>query len=1047
MAAAPRISPAILLAVAAAFLSMALVFVSKTFADAIFLGEFGIGYVPHFYIAQAIGLISSSAAYGAAIRRGPSAPLDAVILIAFAASAALGPLAVRAGGGAVFAESLALTVLSTLASLAMWNAATAVVSGRKSRWFIPRAGAAATAGAVIGGFGASGVVAVLQVQALGPVIAGMALTTLVVRSLLVKRSSEWRPGRSLEEARGRALAARRKLRARRPLADAPPETRPHVRLVRILALATVVEAVLTAFVDFGFKQEVAAAFSNKDDIGFFFAVFYGVSNVVLLVLQLFASSRLLATRSLRFSLSLEPAALVAAAVTWAIFPVLMLGAVARGLESVMKFGVARPAQEVALTPLTETERKRWKVLLRGVYNQGGGAVAGLVLIAAAPLFAMHDALVPAATAAAAAVWLLLQQLGADRYIDTLGAALGLRRLSLRDQRDSSYIDRDALARLSELSGSGDELVARFGRELLTNVSQDARLLVPHIGKGPPAQRTALYRILATRPHRACAAPLRAAMAVEATGLSAAGAAAEIFAAAAACLDAIAALGDTSQVARARVMVEGTSPGDAALLTDPMRWSAWTYLARVGALDSGDDATAERQAVIDAALAHDGVRAAEILRAAVERGVIPVRDAELMAERAADQEEPERRRNGLFCCGALGWTRPIGRVIDAMSGREPWLDELIANLDARAVNELLSHESYRRAITRVRARVLRGLRSSDLPDVADLIARELLDPDPTVRELAARTLLRRARDHGDSLQHDLADRALALQLDRFEVYVRARPGYAATARESNIEVKYRSGSANELTQEAFFIDELERRTERSLSRVCAVLALFGNPSSVYAAERALRAPTFKRRRQALDILQEVARGRDRARLLELLEHYLLPPREVGPDARQRACDMDPWLARVAASSSEPTMQRLWALRATLLFDDIDGELLDALAVRANEIDLERGAIVVAEGDPGDALYVVMRGVVTVEREGKVVAQLGAGQAFGELALVDGLPRMATVKADARSRLLRLPRDTFDAALAEYPEIGLGLVRGLVRWMRQGDDAPRPEAYRR
>lgn len=1046
MAAAPRMSPAILLAIAAAFMSMALVFVSKTFADAVFLAEFGIGYVPHFYIAQAAALIASSTLYGAAIRRGPSAPLDAAILLTFACSAVLGPWAVRTGGWAVFANSLALTVLSTLASLVMWNAATAVVSGRKSRWFIPRAGAAATAGAVVGGFGASGVVAALQVEALGPVIAGMALITLIVRSLLVKRSSEWRPGRSLEEARGRALKARRQLRASRGHEE-PPELRPHVRLVRILALATVVEAGLTAFVDFGFKLEVADAFSDPDDIGFFFAVFYGVSNVVLLVLQLFASSRLLATRSLRFSLSLEPAALVVAAVVWAIFPVLMIGAIARGLESVMKFGVARPAQEVALTPLTEVERKRWKVLLRGAYNQGGGAVAGLALIAAAPLFAMHPALVPAATAATAALWLMLQQIGSDRYIDTLGAALGLRRLSLRDQRDAAFIDRDALARLVEMSGSEDELAARFGLELLTTVAQDGRPLAPFVGKGTPAQRSALYRILAARPHRTCAAPLRAAMAMEANQVTMPQAPAEVFAAAAACLDAIAALGDTSQVARARALVDGTSPLDAAIVADPVRWSAWSYLARVGAIDSGADATAELQAVVDGALAHDGRRAAEILRAAVSRGTIPVRDAELMAERAADNEVPERRRNGLLCCGALGWTRPIGRVIDAMTGREPWLDDLVANLDAHAVTELLSHEKYRRATTRVRARVLRGLRSSDLPDVADLIASELLDPDPTVRELAARTLLRRARDHGEALPHDLAERALALQLDRFEVYVRARPGYAATSRESNIEVKYRSGSASELTQEAFFIDELERRTERSLSRVCAVLALFGNPSSVYAAERALRAPTFKRRRQALDILQEVARGRDRARLLELLEMYLLPPREVAPGAREKACDMDPWLARVATSSGEPAMQRLWALRATLLFDDIDGELLDALAVRANEIELDRGGIVVTEGDPGDALFVVMSGVVTVEREGKVVAQLGAGQAFGELALVDGLPRLATVKTEARSRLLRLPRDTFDAALAEYPEIGLGLVRGLVRWLRQGDDAPRPEAYRR
>jgi hypothetical protein len=1017
------IRPAVILALAAAFLSMGLVFVAKTFADAVFLAEFGVTYVPHFYVAQAAGLILSSAGYGAALRRGPAAPLDLAILLAFAASAGFGPVAVRTGGAAVFGLALALTVLSTLASLAVWNAATAIVSGRRSRWFLPRAGAAATAGAVVGGFGSSAVVGALTIDALGPVIAGMAIVMVVIRVSLVRRSSEWRA--RMPEARTRALAERKRRQARARTEGGPRA--PHRRLVTILAMATIVEAFLTAFVDFGFKAEVTAEFTDPDAIGLFFALFYGVSNALLLVLQLFASSRLLATRSLRFSLSLEPAALLLAAIAWAIFPVLAIGAMARGLESVMKFGVARPAQEVALTPLSEVERKRWKVLLRGVYNQGGGAAAGLLLVAIAPLLGVHTSVLAIATAITALTWLVLQQLASDRYVDTLGSALGLRKLSLRDQREEgAFIDRDGMARIVELTGSEDESEARFGRELLVTFAQDGRLLAPHVGKGPPAQREALYRILAARPHKSCAAALRAAMAGETATDGAA----------AACLDALAAYGDTSQIERARSLVDGHAPDQED--PPPVRWAAWTYLAQVGALD-GEAETVEP--LLATAVSRDGVRTADILRAMTARGALPVVDAEQMVERAAAAEEEQQRKNGLLACAALGWPRLLSKVLDAMSGREPWLDEVIAQLDPTAIASFFKMDEYRQAPTRVRARVLRALRSSDQPEVSDLVGGELLDPDPAVRELAARTLLRRARDHGDQLPRDLAERALALQLDRFEVYVRARPGYASEARESQMEVKYRSGSAADLSAEAFFIDELERRSERSLSRLCAVLALFGNPSSVYAAERALRAPTFKRRRQALDILQEVARGRERSRLLELLELYLLPPRNVAEGAREAVCEMDPWLARCARAGDDPNMKKLWALRSTLLFDDIDGELLDALAVRSAEVEAQKGDVLVAEGDPGDALYVVMSGVVTIQREGKVVAQLGSGQAFGELALVDGLPRQATVVAEKQSLLLRLPRDTFDAALAEHPEIGLGLVRGLVRWLRQGEEMPR------
>jgi hypothetical protein len=374
-------------------------------------------------------------------------------------------------------------------------------------------------------------------------------------------------------------------------------------------------------------------------------------------------------------------------------------------------------------------------------------------------------------------------------------------------------------------------------------------------------------------------------------------------AAAACLDALAAYGDsladragTRAGRRARTVTKRPAAGQLGGLDLPGRRSARSTATDTLERAHRDRAGARRRS------------RADVLRAVTARGAQPVVDVEQMVERAAAAEQEEQRKNGLLACAALGWPRLLSKVLEAMAGREPWLDEVGGRSSIRPRSRLPADGEYRRAPTRVRARVLRALRSSDQPEVSDLVGGELLDPDPAVRELAARTLLRRARDHGDPLPRDLAERALALQLDRFEVYVRARPGYASEARESQMEVKYRSGSAADLSAEAFFIDELERRAERSLSRLCAVLALFGNPSSVYAAERALRAPTFKRRRQALDILQEVARGRERARLLELLEIYLLPPRNVAEEAAQAVCDMDPGWPAARAAGDDPTTKK-------------------------------------------------------------------------------------------------------------------------------------------
>ncbi|HEY5169076.1 MAG TPA: cyclic nucleotide-binding domain-containing protein [Thermoleophilia bacterium] len=94
----------------------------------------------------------------------------------------------------------------------------------------------------------------------------------------------------------------------------------------------------------------------------------------------------------------------------------------------------------------------------------------------------------------------------------------------------------------------------------------------------------------------------------------------------------------------------------------------------------------------------------------------------------------------------------------------------------------------------------------------------------------------------------------------------------------------------------------------------------------------------------------------------------------------------------------------------------------------------GAVVVRAGARGDALFVVIEGSARVQVPDGRASHLGVGDYFGELALLDGAPRAATVSADGRLEVLRVPRQEFLKLMREEPGVSLTVVRGLVKLIR-------------
>ena len=126
----------------------------------------------------------------------------------------------------------------------------------------------------------------------------------------------------------------------------------------------------------------------------------------------------------------------------------------------------------------------------------------------------------------------------------------------------------------------------------------------------------------------------------------------------------------------------------------------------------------------------------------------------------------------------------------------------------------------------------------------------------------------------------------------------------------------------------------------------------------------------------------------------------------------------------AGKSDPLFSR--PVPKSPLFEVLTEEERAAL-VREMELEShDEGSVIISEGQPGSSMYVIASGevkVFTLGATGEAIylAKLGEGDFFGEVSMLTGKPRTATITASQRTELLRLDKEKLDNALAKYPGI--------------------------
>ena len=139
-------------------------------------------------------------------------------------------------------------------------------------------------------------------------------------------------------------------------------------------------------------------------------------------------------------------------------------------------------------------------------------------------------------------------------------------------------------------------------------------------------------------------------------------------------------------------------------------------------------------------------------------------------------------------------------------------------------------------------------------------------------------------------------------------------------------------------------------------------------------------------------------------------------------------------------------KLSVLRKHPYFADLEAEAFEQLCRYAKHSTLKRGATIFSKGDPGISLFAVISGTVKIsisspDGRNAILNLIGAGEIFGEIALLDEAPRSATVITVAPTEFLQIARAPFLALIKKHPALALRIMAQLARGLRKATEQVR------
>jgi HEAT repeat protein len=947
----------------------------STGVEALFFARFGVEYLPYMYMGLGTLSFLTSLGITALLGRVRREKLYIFVPIAIAVLTVIAWAALFSGLNAVYPVLwLGKEVVNSLISLVTWGIAGVVCDTRQSKRLFPLFNAGRILGAVLGGLGTGAFVSFIGAQNLLLAWAVMLMLAFVFSRALLR-------DRMVSDSQPRRTRRRRQQPA---LVQEMQKGYQFVRgsaFMRWISIAAILFSILYFSIALPFSKSATAQYPDENALAGFLGLFNGLSTAAAFLASVFLANRLYARFGIMNAILALPVIYLVGFGGLALSGAFLVVVAFRFVQMLWLSGIADSAYQAMFNAVPAERRDQVRAFIGGVPEQAGTFIAGAILLVGEQAFSSQQLAFVGLMAAIATTFVIWR--AGRAYNQALVASLRAGHPTLFTQDNRLGLQQDATAIHVALDGlaNPDPLVRCVSAEILGSYRSSAAI-------------NALVKALQDENADVCLAALKGLARPDASP---------------ALLEIAALLNDPQPALRAQAVdtlrVLTPYPRGLNALLQPM-------------LNDPDSVVRVRAAV--ALLTHD-----------------PQHPARSMLRQLSMIGDVDERILALNALAEVGDP-------DALTIFAAELDDMAAPPTVRCAAAA--------AIATCGAQAIPALKSALAAE--DLSLRQgAASALGHIGETALPVVL-------DALAEPASEQGALLALEQLPAWkesARVRE-YAKGRIAASIRYESYRLSIHNMNDERvrLLAESLQTRARSDGINALKALSLLNDRETLVVAIDNLQSKAAGQRANALESLEAI---RDIALVRPLL--CVWEPLETDKPAFRAQdvfvalrTDDDAWLRTCAAfaSVSFPTdtpmdtlttlsiMERVLLLRRVSLLADLTPADLQRVAAIVTEQHFADKDVICEQGEPGEEMYLIVSGEVRVlvsmdGRPEKEIARREAGEVVGEMSIISGEPRTATVTAVGDVRMLRLDRMSFESLLRERPEVSLAVMRVLCQRLKQ------------